>query len=143
MMTELYYTTRPVLVPEISDEQIAAMRHIQPLLCEAGTRKFARIKGIESIDPRKVSFLWSAEPENEVLYFTSLNSITIMTFHKYGAPVYFKPSLAEVYASIMRCVPDWSGIHFFNLRSRNMGPQNIIGNCHWCYCDLFGTPVGA
>lgn len=141
MMTELYYTTQAVLVPEISDEQIAAMRHIQPLLREPNTRKFARIKGIEAIDPRGVSFLWDAEPQREVLYFNSLDEIGIMTFHKFGAPVYFKPSLAEVYASIMRFVPDWSRINFFCLNSHNMGPQNVIGNCHWCYCSLFGNPV--
>jgi hypothetical protein len=137
---ELWSTTEPLLVPDIYDHEIAAMRHIEPLLQVPGTAWYQRIKGIQDIHPRNVSYLWNAEPCGELMAFGPLGRVTIMSFHKFGAPVFFKPSLAEVYASILRFVPEWKHVRFFSLRSENLGTANVIGDCHWCLCDLFGEP---
>lgn len=138
MSKELWSEANPVYIPEISNEEIAAMRHIEPVLRVYGSDFYRRIEGIHSIDPRGVSFLWDAKPSGEQMVFHPLNLVRIMTFHTFGAPVLFKPSLAEVYAGIRRMLPDWSGVRFFHLHSENMGPANVLGDCHWCVCDLFG-----
>jgi len=140
---ELWSTTRPLLVPDIYDHEIEAMRHIEPLIREPQSNWYWRIKGIQDKHPRNVSYLWDAEPTGDRMAFGPLGKVTIMSFHKYGAPVFFKPSLAEVYASIRRFVPDWKHVRFFSLRSDDMGPEHIIGDCHWCFCDLFGEPSEA
>ena len=140
---ELWSTTKPVFVHELMEHEIEAMRHIEPLLNIPDTCAYQRIRGIQSVDPRGETYLWDAEPYGERLCFGPLNSITIMSFHRFGAPALFKPSLAEVYGSIHRFVPDWSRVRFFSLRADNMGPEHILGDCHWCFCDLFGEPSHA
>ena len=144
MRAELYKTTKPVYIPEISDSLVERMRsHIEPLIpdSDAGSG-YRRIKDVERIDARRQSFLWDAEPCGPRLVFEPLNQLQIITFHAFGAPVFFKPSLAEVYAGILRFVPEWERIRFFALRADNLGADNIIGSCHWCRCSLFGeTPL--
>lgn len=138
---ELWSTTKPVYVPDLFDHELAEMRMIEPLLSVPQTCCYRRIKDIQSVDPRGQSYLWDAEPIGEQMAFGPLGRVTIMSFHRFGAPSFFKPSLAEVYASIRRFVPDWSRVRFFCLRSQDLGPQHIIGDCHWCFCDLFGEPI--
>lgn len=140
-ITELWSIAHPVLVPEISDEQIEEMRAIEPLLREPETCWYRRILGISKIHPRRSSFLWDAKPTGERLTFGPLNNVAIITFHTYGAPALFKPSLAEVYASIRRYLPEtWTAVRYFCLQSENLGSEHIIGDCHWCKCILFGSP---
>lgn len=124
------------MIQDISDEEIAEMRHIQPLIKEDGL--FWRIKGIDDIDPRGVSFLSGAKPTGAGLVSGMLNSVQIMTFHKYGAPSFFKPSLAEVYAAIRRFIPQWHDAKFFYLQDDDMGVNNIMGDYHFVVCRVFG-----
>lgn len=138
---ELWSTTKPALVHDLMDHELDAMRHIEPLLRVPDTCWYRRIADIQTIDPRGVSYLWSAKPTGSRMAFGPLSQITIMSFHRYGAPVFFKPSLAEVYGAIRRFVPDWSRVRFFCLRADDMGPEHVIGDCHWCFCDLFGEPL--
>lgn len=126
-----------VFVPRIADIVLADMRaKIEPLI--RLDQKFYRIAGIEQVDSRMVAYTWSAKPTGHPLYFTSTNRVELITYHTFGAPSLFKPSLAEVYAQIRRMVPDWSMVKFFWLDSDNLDSSHIIGNCHWCRCVLFG-----
>ncbi len=134
---ELWYTAQPIYVPKINDEEITKMRHIEPLLRVPNTCWYQRIKEQNMIDPRAVSFLWDAEPTGVQMAFSPLDQVSIISFHKYGAPSLFKPSLAEVYAAIRRFLISWNDIRFFLLDS-NLDSQSIIGDCHWCVCHLFG-----
>lgn len=122
-----------VLVPAISPEQVTAMRHIEPLVMTP--QGYCRIRGIDLVHPFNVSYLWNAEPVGLALPVGS--GVDIITFHHYGAPALFKPSLAEVYASIMRYVRDWRQVRYFYLHSENMGTESVIDGCHWCRCTLF------
>lgn len=127
------------LVGDISDELLEEMAsQIKPLIL--------REDGYWAIKPprdnRMVSFLWDAEPTEKVGAFSPLKSFEIMTFHRFGAPVFFKPSIAEVMSAINRFVPDWSAVRWFSLQSDAMGPEHVIGHCHWCRCKLFtGGPT--
>lgn len=113
-------------VPEITDEQIAAMRRIVPcILQEDGMYK--EIEDADKIDARRVSFLWNAEVHGEPFTFT--NMATIITQH-YSA-YFFKPSLAEVYAWILFAFPqNWDKITHFCLGE----PRRISGTVD-CVCE--------
>jgi hypothetical protein len=76
-------------IPEISDKKLEALRKtIRPLVIKDGKLHYASM-----VDPRNVSFAWSAAKERaeDVEPFA-----VIRTIHEYGAPVCFKPSEAEV-----------------------------------------------
>lgn len=124
------------MIQDISDEEIAEMQHIQPLIERVGL--LWRIRGIDDIDPRRTSFLWDAEPAGVGLIPGALNSVQIMTFHKYGAPSFFKPSLAEVYSAIRRFIPQWKEAKFFHLQDDNLSVSNIMGDYHFVRCSVFG-----
>lgn len=140
-MSEL---SEPIYVPAIFVAEIAEMRHIEPLIRVPDSEWYQRIKGQETLCPTSVSYLWNAEPAGDRLAFSPLSRQTIVTFHKYGAPALFKPSLAEVYAAIRRFMPNnWRQVKYFCLRSEDLGSDNVIGCCHWCKCDLFGDAANA
>lgn len=138
-MHDFTQSTSAVFVPKIRRKQVEAMRHIRPLLRIDGS-VYSPIKGIDKIDPFKTSFLWNAEPEDLKYLFPFSDSIEILTFHTYAATVFFKPSLAEVYASIRRFVRDWSHVRWFCLETSNLDRLNVIGDVHFVRCRLFGEP---
>jgi hypothetical protein len=134
----LWDSAKTSLVPTISDCQLESMsRQIRPLIKIDGW--YWTIKGERHL--RNQSYLWDAEPEAKMFPPSILDQIEIMTFHTWGAPVFFKPSIAEVMGCIGRFVPDYSLVRYFYLESHDMGPGNVIGNCHWCRCKLFGGSV--
>lgn len=121
-------------VPEISDKQIEEMRHIYPVLRTGGFVR--KIKNQELIDPRNQSFLWDADPEGDEFTFDQLNSSTIITQHH--SAIFFKPSLAEVYAWIRVYMPEtWNMVVCFC-----MGEEARIGSSSdiMCHCTLMGGP---
>ena len=121
-------------VPAISDEQIAAMRHIEPVLASSYFGMFQKIKGISRIDPRKQSFLWDAKPIGCEFTFDRLNRSTIITQHY--SSVFFKPSLAEVYSWMLVYMPDtWEHFTHFCLGE----PKRIGGSSDiMCECEVMG-----
>lgn len=124
-------------VPKISNKQIAAMRHIEPVLQDEETRMYQRIKGIEEIDPRNVSFLWDAQPTGPLFTFQTLNIARIITQHK--SSVFFKPSLAEVYAWILVYMPEtWEQVTCFHIS--NVERISRSSDCV-CQCDVMGGPM--
>lgn len=123
-------------VPDISDDQIAEMRHIEPVLQTDGAM-FQRIARASKLHPRDVSFLWNAEPEGELFTFHTLNMSTIITQHH--SAVFFKPSLAEVYAWIRVYMPNtWHHVKFFCMgESKRIGASTDI----MCECRVMGGGV--
>jgi hypothetical protein len=133
---ELWYSTKPKMAPDISEEDLQAMcKQIKPLKKFDGF--YREIIGIE--DLRGIAFTWSPTLGDDEMIFSKMNTLRIMTFHRYGVPSLFKPSIAEVMASIRRFVPDWSKVRYFCLiGTDSIGPEHIIGDCHWCFCELMG-----
>lgn len=132
------------LVPDISEELVERMlAQMKPVkrVTPPG-RDFAfryRLIETDGVDRRGVAYTWEPRLGRMVrLYMGDLNSKQIISFHRWGAPVFFKPSLAEVCASINRFVPDWSLIRFFELETEGLGKQNVIGDCHFTRCTLYG-----
>jgi len=119
----LYDEVKPV--PEITDAQIAEMRHTEPLI-KSGEGMYRRIKGSEVIDPRGVSFMWDAVPVGKEFRFHQLNEATIITQH---TGYLFKPSLAEVYSWMRIQIPNWKAFSFFCL-----GSPERIGGSTTCFC---------
>jgi hypothetical protein len=123
-------------VPEITDAQIAEMRHILPVLAVPNSSMYQLVRGADALDPRSVSFLWDAQPEGEEFTFHILNMTTVITQHH--SAVFFKPSLAEVYAWIRFYLGDnWASVSHFC-----MGESQRIGSCTdvMCWCELLGGP---
>lgn len=119
-------------VPEISNSDIAVMRHIEPVLRQG--YMFRRIAGISSIDPRDSSFLWDAKPTGEPFTFSILNMTVIITQHH--SAVFFKPSLAEIYAWIRVYMPmTWQQVRFFCIEDNNRidGTTDV-----YCKCTVMG-----
>lgn len=121
-------------VPEISDEQISAMRHIEPVLRDGESFMYRRITGIDKIDPRNASFLWDARPTGREFTFHRLNMVTIITQHH--SSVFFKPSLAEIYAWMLIYMPEsWVNFtHFFLGEPKRIGASSDIA----CECLVMG-----
>jgi len=121
-------------VPPITDEQIAEMRHIEPVLKLPDSCMYRRIAGCQSLHPRDVSFLWNANPTGDEFTFEPLNITEIITQHH--SSVFFKPSLAEVYAWMRVYMPDYWGLFRFFC----MGEVRRIGasSDFMCQCDVMG-----
>jgi hypothetical protein len=142
MKSFLYETAKVKLVPEIADDTLLIMAYkIKPLL-RVGHEYYEVRQVNHTVDNlTNRSYLWDAQPGNRVGVFHPLNQLKIITFHSYGAPVLFKPSIREVMACINQFVDGWRPIKYFWLDSDTMGPEHVIGNYHWCHCHLFGEPV--
>lgn len=126
------------LVPPVSDETLEEMAAAIKPLKAVGNGRFREIL-TAGVDPRRVAFTWEPKLGRAVrVYRGGLNNVTILTFHTYGDPSLFKPSLAEVYGGIRQAVPNWSPVRFFWLNSEDLDARNLVGGCHWCRCVLFG-----
>lgn len=121
-------------VPKISDKQIEDMRHIEPVLRVRNSSMYQKIKGIKNQDARNVSFLWYAEPTGPEFTFDTLNQSEIITQHH--SSVFFKPSLAEVYAWIRIYLPkEWCLLRYFCLEE----PKRIGGSSDFsARCTVMG-----
>jgi hypothetical protein len=129
MMSGPYLYEMVKRVPDISDEHIAMMRHIEPVLkFEYGC--YRRIAGMDKIDPRNVAFNWDENPIGGEFAFDTLNQVEVATQHR--SSIFFKPSLAEVYAWILFYLGDnWRFVRFFHMGEwkRCGGSTDVICNC--------------
>ena len=132
--SQVWLYERVQRVPSISDKQIALMRHIHPVLRVGESSFFRRIEGIEKVDPRTESFLWDAKPCGDEFTFDTSGQTTVITQHH--SSVFFKPSLAEVYAWIRF----YMGEHWPEVKCFCMGDAERIGASTdiWCKCVLLG-----
>lgn len=122
-------------VPEITDGQIADMRHILPVLRVPDSCMYRRIKDADKVHPRDVAFTWANEPIGGEFTAHSLNTTTIITQHR--SSVLFKPSLAEVYAWIRFYLrDDWQAVKFFCMGddAERIGGSSDVA----CKCVLLG-----
>ena len=79
---------------EISEGELKLLsKRIKPLV-----RRDGGLRYIQQVDLRKVSFLWDPQIRGKAKGLELVKEIE--TLHTYGAPVYFKPSIAEVIAQI-------------------------------------------
>lgn len=131
-------------VPPISDEQIAKMRRIEPVVKVPESCMYRRIKGADKIHPQTESCIWNTEPHGPEFTFDTLNKTTIVTQHH--SAIFFKPSLAEVYAWILVYMPKtWSLVRFFCLgdSKRIGGSTDVVCECEIMGGDMLvaGSPV--
>ncbi len=92
--------TKPVM-PEVDDERLAALaERIKPLIRVSNGKLFH----IEPVDLRRMAYTWSPKVTVEAEPLEAI--ATVDTLHSYGAPVFFKPSVAEVIAQIPEEVVD-------------------------------------
>lgn len=87
-------TEERVWIPTLSPAELARrVAQIRPVV-----RKTSILNFIEPVDPVNQSYLWDpkvTEPAPELV-----EASVIKTYHEYGAPNMFKPSIAEVLAAI-------------------------------------------
>ena len=95
---------------------------------------------IKDVDPRDVAFTWDPEPARMAEEVNPNSYKSIKTIHSYGAPVFFKPSIAEVLAQIpeddiRRCVAfetnylgftEGSSCHLAQTRLYEKLPQRVL-----------------
>jgi hypothetical protein len=97
-------------LPEISDEKLEKLlKDIKPVVrfskknsSEAGLVRDDEgdLYFIEDVDPRGIAFTWDPKPTGIAERVNPNPYRTIQTIHSYGAPAFFKPSIAEVLAQI-------------------------------------------
>lgn len=124
-------------IPEISDEELRELHaRIKPVVrFNIVTSKNGEIKPtevyeegllfyIKDVDPRDVAFTWEPEPVKKADGLERLDDI--VTYHTFGAPILFKPSIAEVLAQIPEKYKEKAVA--FEVRTNDMGPWNVISN---------------
>lgn len=101
---------------------------------------------LNTYDPISQSFIWSAKADEPAadLGFCFPPYGTIITYHKYGAPSLFKPSIEEVLAQI-NLLPekDINIIRAFWVDSDDLDAYNIIGHYHFTKTTLFQKYIKA
>ena len=113
------------------------MRHIEPVLQVPDSCMYRRIKDATSIDPRQESCLWDAEPTGKEFTYGTLDITRVVTQHT--SSIFFKPSLAEVYAWIRVFFHDrWQEVDCFCLGEATRISQSTD---FICQCDVMGGQV--
>ena len=101
----------PTSIPVIGDAEIVRrLETVRPVVMHAG-----RLWWIEIPDVRNTAFTW--EPRRTAIAAGLRYVGSVRTLHTYGAPVLFKPSIAEVLAQI----PDRPDIAAFLVE----GPEDV------------------
>ena len=86
-----------VWIPEITDNTLAKLaERIKPVVDFGG--RIRNLQYIKPCDLRKIAYPWDPTPAKEAKDLEKI--VDIKTYHSYGAPVFFKPSIAEVIAQI-------------------------------------------
>ena len=127
--------------PPISDEEVThLMRDIVILVSD--DHGIYYVLDVKQAHPSKQSFLWNAtktvpwvQPSDVAL----LTEIPIRMYHTYGAPICFKPSLAEVIGQIPRALrPDIRAFHFSYPEISGMDKDALNNGYHSSDVLLFG-----
>ena len=84
-----------VWIPEISDQKLEELAgRIRPVY----EFKDGVLRYIQPVDLRKTAYTWDPKPAELAENLKVLSEFR--TFHSYGSPMFFKPSIAEVLAQI-------------------------------------------
>ena len=132
-------------IPEISDERLETLAaRIKPVIRFQATTagRFESIDRnpegkpfyIEPVDFRRTAFTWDPKPTVEAEDIVPYK--TIETFHTYGAPVFFKPSIAEVLAQIPE--EDLERAVAFETGHHDMSAEHCLSDgYHWAATVLY------
>lgn len=120
------------LVPPITDDQIREMLMVMTPMVSVGDVFYRQID-IVGVDCRTVSYMWSPKPFGPELIADTAAESTIPTYHTFGAPVFFKPSLAEVLGAILRFTKDWRKVRYFSMTS---DAPKVFGSYHAAKCMI-------
>lgn len=132
-------------IPEISDKELLKrLQELTPLISkiwEEGSKQsyfspkyYKLIFDKKDLNfARKISFTWEPKFKEQVFPINrcednfGMNSpTTIITYHRYGAPAFFKPSLAEVVAQLPK---NFKGA--FCIDPKDMNSYNIVDDHHF------------
>lgn len=93
--------TAPLIqIPEITDERLKElMDQIKPVIEFDGAKHYIR-----KCHPRNEAYTWDAKKAAKAPPLKEVASIR--TYHRYGHPSMFKPSIAEVLAQVADQVPE-------------------------------------
>lgn len=120
------------LVPPITDDEINEMLSVMKPMVSIGEGFYRQID-IDGVNRRNVSYTWSPKPFGMELVSGTAEESTIPTYHTFGAPVFFKPSLAEVLGAILRFTKDWRKVRYFSLTSDE---PSMFGSYHTAKCMI-------
>jgi len=82
------------LIPKLSQEELQKRAgRIKPVVGFNGSQYY-----IHDVDIAQVSFIWDPKKKNKAKGLVAL--CEILTYHTYGHPMLFKPSIAEVLSQI-------------------------------------------
>lgn len=85
-------------IPPITDERLTELNaRIRPLVTGPAGLHFLKRP---TKDLRGQSYLWDARPGVPAPVAVNMPYVTLITYHTYGAPSLFKPSIAEVLAQV-------------------------------------------
>jgi hypothetical protein len=133
-----YLYSHGKFIPEISDDEIQEMLAIMKpaIILEEGPRNGWLVEiDITGVDLRNQSYIWDTKRIGEPFLSDQLDSLKIPTFHSYGAPSFFKPSLAETLGCIRHYCDAWQRVKYFALYS-NLDSTNVFGQYHSTKCLL-------
>lgn len=84
---------------------------------------------------RQIAFTWNAE-YGEFLRCHPTRNVVLITYHNFGAPSLFKPSISEVLAQIPGELV--SRVEAFAIETENMGVYNVLPDgYHFTKTHLF------
>ena len=126
-------------VPEITDYQIEEMLAIMKPAIFVDKSWLTEID-VSGVHPRNSSYIWETKPIGEEFLADPLDSLTIPTFHSYGAPSFFKPSLAETLGCIRLYCKEWRLVKYFAIHS-DLDYRNVFGRYHQTKCLLMGKTM--
>ena len=120
------------LVPPITSKRMADMLSLMKPMISVGEGFYRQID-IVGVDRRNEAYTWSPKQFGlELIADQSAESI-IPTYHTFGAPVFFKPTLAEVLGAILRFTKDWRKVRYFSLTSDE---PKMFGSYHTAKCMI-------
>lgn len=138
---------------KIDDQDLASMaERIRPIVrfsvsnydtLEAGEMSPTGLPfWIEIPNLRSIAFTWEPKPLHAAHQLTQATHL--ITYHKYGAPALFKPSIAEVLAQLRYAEKNGrlslSNIIAFEVDPGDLYAKNIFGDYHWAPTILYHQP---
>lgn len=129
-----YLYSHGKFIPDISDSEIQEMLAIMKPAIHLDGNFLSEID-ISGVDPRNQSYIWDIKLIGEKFIADQLDSLKIPTFHRYGAPSLFKPSLAETLGCIRHYCSAWQRVKYFAIDS-DLDYKNVFGQYHSTKCLL-------
>lgn len=131
--------TNKIVIPEISDSELLALaKKIKPMVDVADLGlHYLNVKDAENSIHllRNTSFIWNKRPGGKVRRPLKRRE-SITTYHKFGAPIFFKPSIAEVLAQLGHEQREWCQAFIIDeeLTAANVHPAGF----HFTTTHLYG-----